>query len=206
MKSQPIGTPNSKAFPLTAAEDKPVLTTPAIKETGTDAREKNSKIDATTQRSAAAASGGYVEQAQDTGNGFRKTDIPQRPPSKAPPDPPSSSLLKSLALVGLLGGFGFWAFLWRIPVVYIGQGVVVVPQEAVALQSRSSGQVIAMNTKIGDKVKKGQVVAELDLAQLRQQIRQVENNTKSLSLKERSLWLHKTRELLTRFGKSKNSA
>ena len=145
-----------------------ISTSPLVKPTQTDISEKDGKIDT---------------KIQDNGNGFRKTEPQLQAPLEKKSPPPRnkrSFYLKSLALISLLGGLGFWAFFWRLPIKYVGQGVIVVPLKAVALDSRSAGQVMNVYVKVGDNVKKGQVVAKLDLPQLRQQIQQVENNTKQL--------------------------
>ena len=139
-----------------------------VEMTQADTKEKSGRIDAETK---------------EAGNGFRKTET-QRKSLKdllLTPSKDISFTLKSLSLAGLLSGFGYWACFCSLPVVYQGQGVIIVPQEAIALQSRSSGQVIDVNIKVGDLVKKGQLVARLDLPQLHQQIRQVENNIQELS-------------------------
>jgi HlyD family secretion protein len=145
-------------------EDQHISTSPPVKAIQTDVGEKDGRADTKTK---------------DTENGFRKTETLRRTPPNNLPDPPPKNIpfnLKSLALLVLLGGLGLWAFVWRIPVKYVGQGVIVVPLRAVQLDSRSAGQVIDVYVKVGDKVKQGQVVAKLDLPQLRQQIQQVENN------------------------------
>lgn len=147
-------------------KEKHILTSPLVKATQTDISEKDGKVDT----------------KKDKGNGFRKPDTqPKTPPDKQPAPPRNISFyLKGLALIGLLGGLGFWAFFWRLPVKYVGQGVIVVPMKAVALDSRSAGQIIETYVKVGDKVKQSQVVAKLDLPQLRQQIQQTDNNIRDL--------------------------
>ena len=145
-------------------EEKHISTSPPVKAIQPDVGKKDGRADTKTK---------------DTKNSFRKTETLLQTPPKNLPDPPPKNIpfnLKSLALLVLLGGLGLWAFLWRIPVKYVGQGVIVVPLSAVQLDSRSAGQVIDVYVKVGDKVKPGQVVAKLDLPQLRQQIQQVESN------------------------------
>ncbi|MDF5723134.1 MAG: NHLP bacteriocin system secretion protein [Rhizonema sp. PD37] len=149
-------------------KEQDISTSPLVKETQSDISEKDGKIDTKTQ---------------DNGNGFRKTEPQPRTPLEKESGPPRNKIsfyLKILSLISLLGGLGFWAFFWRLPIKYVGQGVIVVPLKAVALSSRSAGQIMNVYVKVGDKVKQGQLVAKLDLPQLDQQIQQVENNIKEL--------------------------
>ncbi|MDF5727766.1 MAG: NHLP bacteriocin system secretion protein [Rhizonema sp. PD38] len=144
-----------------------------VKQTQIDIDEQDSKVDTKTQ---------------DKGNDFRKTETHRLTPLEKKSSSPRNQIpfyLKSLALISLLGGLGLWAFFCRLSVKYAGQGVIVVPLKAVALNSRSSGQVMNMYVKVGDQVKRGQILAQLDLIQLRQQIQQVENNFKDLDFQRK---------------------
>jgi HlyD family secretion protein len=78
--------------------------------------------------------------------------------------------LPLLCLGGLVGGILVWAFLGRIPVPASGQGVLVRPGRIVSFQATSSGQLVALAVREGDRVEKGMVVGRLDQASLRQQL------------------------------------
>lgn len=72
-----------------------------------------------------------------------------------------------LAAIGSLIGVAIvWSVFGRIPITIAGQGVLVFPSKVVAVQSPSSGQILAMNIRPGDTVKKGQVLATIDQSEL----------------------------------------
>jgi HlyD family secretion protein len=80
-----------------------------------------------------------------------------------------------LPLVGLgsiVGVALIWSIYGRIPITVEGQGVLIYPSNVVPLQSKSAGQLIALNIKVGDVIKKGQVLATIDQAELRKQLQQ----------------------------------
>jgi HlyD family secretion protein len=80
-----------------------------------------------------------------------------------------------LPLLGLgsLVGIGIaWSIYGRIPITVEGRGVLIYPRKVVPLQSTNSGQLLALNIKVGDVIKKGQVLAIIDQAELRKQLQQ----------------------------------
>lgn len=73
--------------------------------------------------------------------------------------------LGSLVVVALM-----WSIFGRIPITVAGRGVLIYPREVVPLQSKSSGQLLALNVNVGDVVKKGDVLATVDQVDLRKQL------------------------------------
>ncbi|MBH8563493.1 NHLP bacteriocin system secretion protein [Nostoc sp. CENA67] len=82
------------------------------------------------------------------------------------------SWLPLVALGSLVGVAVIWSIYGRIPITVEGQGVLIYPSKVLPLQSKSAGQILALNVKVGDVVKKGQVLAAIDQAELRKQLQQ----------------------------------
>ena len=79
----------------------------------------------------------------------------------------------SLLSVGMIVvGPAFWSVYGRIPITVEGKGVLIHPRQVVPLQSTSAGQVLTIDIKVGDEVRKGQVLATLDQTELRKQLQQ----------------------------------
>lgn len=73
--------------------------------------------------------------------------------------------LGSLVVVALI-----WSVYGRIPITIEGRGALIYPRKVVSFQATSSGQLVALNVKAGDAVKKGDVLATVDSADLRKQL------------------------------------
>lgn len=78
-----------------------------------------------------------------------------------------------------LGAIGFlvtvaavWSVVGRIPLNVAGQGVLVQPRRIVQFQAPSAGGLLNLNIKVGDTVKRGQVIAIIDQSALKQQLEQ----------------------------------
>lgn len=82
------------------------------------------------------------------------------------------SWLPLVALGSIVGVAVIWSIYGRIPITVEGQGVLIYPSNVVPLQSKSAGQLMALNVKVGDVIKKGQVLATIDQAELRKQLQQ----------------------------------
>ncbi len=82
------------------------------------------------------------------------------------------SWLPLTALGSIVGVAFIWSIYGRIPITVEGQGVLVYPSNVVQLQSKSAGQLMSLNIKVGDIVKKGQILATIDQAELRKQLQQ----------------------------------
>lgn len=63
-----------------------------------------------------------------------------------------------------------WSIFGRIPITIEGRGVLIYPSKVVPLQSKSSGQLLALNVNVGDVVKKGDVLATVDQVDLLKQL------------------------------------
>ncbi|MBD2489588.1 NHLP bacteriocin system secretion protein [Aulosira sp. FACHB-615] len=82
------------------------------------------------------------------------------------------SWLPLIALSSLVGVAIVWSIYGRIPITIEGRGVLIYPRKVVPLQSKNSGQLTNVNFKVGDSIKKGQVLAIIDQSDLRQQLEQ----------------------------------
>ena len=78
-----------------------------------------------------------------------------------------------LTLAAICGGVVMWSVVGRIPVRVDGIGVLVNPGNVKALQSPASGQVTAVDVRIGQHVIKGDVIAHLDQPELRKELEQL---------------------------------
>ncbi|MDJ0593359.1 MAG: NHLP bacteriocin system secretion protein [Pleurocapsa sp. MO_226.B13] len=77
----------------------------------------------------------------------------------------------SLATLGVLGASALtWSIFGRIPVTVEGAGVLVYPSTVVPVQTKSSGQLIDLRVKNGDRVEKGDVIATFDSSDRREQL------------------------------------
>jgi HlyD family secretion protein len=81
------------------------------------------------------------------------------------------SWLPLTALGALVVAAAIWSVLGRIPVTVEGRGVLIYPRTVVPLQSRSAGQLLTLHVKVGDVVKKGDVLATVDQVELRKQLK-----------------------------------
>lgn len=78
-----------------------------------------------------------------------------------------------LGTVGLLVAVaGTWSVVGRIPVSVNGQGVLIQPRRVVQFQAPSNGQLMKLNIKPGDVIKKGQEIGIIDKYDIQQQLQQ----------------------------------
>lgn len=92
-----------------------------------------------------------------------------------------------LAAMGSLIGLGLaWSVFGRIPITVEGQGVIVFPSQVVAFQTPSSGQILAINVRPGDKVRKGQVLATIDQTELQKKLDLARNQLAQLLEQDRN--------------------
>ncbi|MFS0519412.1 NHLP bacteriocin system secretion protein [Nostoc sp. UIC 10607] len=97
------------------------------------------------------------------------------------------SWLLLVALGSILGVAVIWSIYGRIPITVEGQGVLIYPSNVVPLQSKSAGQLMALNIKVGDVIKKGQVLATIDQAELRKQLQQQQAKLTQLDLQDQAV-------------------
>ena len=78
-----------------------------------------------------------------------------------------------LGTVGLLVAVaGTWSVVGRIPVSVNGQGVLIQPRRVVQFQAPSNGQLMKLNIKPGDVIKKGEEIGIIDKYDIQQQLEQ----------------------------------
>ncbi|BAU12367.1 secretion protein HlyD family protein [Leptolyngbya sp. NIES-3755] len=87
----------------------------------------------------------------------------------------------SLIAIGLA-----WSVFGRIPITVAGQGVIVFPSKVTAFQSPSSGQIAAINIRVGDMVKKGQVIATIDQTELQEKLQLARSKMAQLQEQDRT--------------------
>jgi HlyD family secretion protein len=90
----------------------------------------------------------------------------------------------SFVIIGIV-----WSIYGRIPITIEGKGVLIFPRKVVPLESKSSGQLVALNLKVGDVVKKGQVIGTLDQEQLRKQLQQQQAKLAELTTQNQAVSL-----------------
>lgn len=96
------------------------------------------------------------------------------------------SWLPLVGLGSLVGVAIVWSIYGRIPITVEGRGVLIFPREVVPLQSKSSGQLLALNVKAGDIVKKGDVLATVNQNELRKQLQLARAKLAQLHLQDRN--------------------
>ena len=84
----------------------------------------------------------------------------------------------SLAGMGAL--FGAWLLFWPVPTEVEGRGVLIYPDNAGILNARAAGQVLSINTEVGEGVRKGQVLMTLYLPVLERKLDQQKGNLRQL--------------------------
>lgn len=75
--------------------------------------------------------------------------------------------LGSLVVAGVI-----WSVVGRIPITVTGQGVLIYPGKVTPVQSIAAGRLVTMNVKVGDAVKKGQILGTVDQIELQNQLQQ----------------------------------
>lgn len=89
--------------------------------------------------------------------------------------------LGSLVVAGVT-----WSIVGRIPITATGQGVLVYPSTVTDFQASSSGQLLETKVKAGDSVKKGDVLAKIDQAELQKQLQQERNKLADLEAQDQA--------------------
>ncbi len=92
-----------------------------------------------------------------------------------------------MLIIGLI-----WSILGRIPVNVTSQGLLLNPGDVRELQSSSSGQIVTLNIKPGDFVKKGDVIATMDVPELKQRLQHQQERLLDLQIQDKE-----TQELRT---------
>lgn len=76
------------------------------------------------------------------------------------------------AIGALVATATVWSVVGRIPLNVTGQGVLIQPRQVVQFQAPSAGGLSKLKIKVGDSVKRGQVIATIDQSALKQQLEQ----------------------------------
>lgn len=76
--------------------------------------------------------------------------------------------------------FSAWLLFWPVPTQFEGKGVLIYPDNAGVLNARSAGQVLDVDVRVGDRVKKQQVLMTLYLPELERELEQEKGNLKQL--------------------------
>lgn len=79
-----------------------------------------------------------------------------------------------------------WSVWGRIPMTVAGQGVIVYPSKVVAVQSASAGRILTVNVRVGDQVKKGQVIATIDQTELQKNLQLAHSKLAQLQDQDRN--------------------
>ncbi len=112
-----------------------------------------------------------------------QSSAPASLPSR--PVPPPAAGLSDHAQVGLglaavSGVLGLWALFWPVPTEVSGTGVLIYPDNAGILDARAGGQVREIRVKVGERVRRGQVLMTLYLPVLERQLEQQRGNLRQL--------------------------
>ena len=83
-------------------------------------------------------------------------------------------------LAGMGGLFSAWLLFWPVPTQVEGKGVLIYPDNAGVLNARSAGQVLDVDVRVGDRVKKQQVLMTLYLPELEHELEQEKGNLNQL--------------------------
>jgi NHLM bacteriocin system secretion protein len=96
-------------------------------------------------------------------------------------------VLRTLPLWVLVVAVTIWAFTGKIPIEVEGKTILVSPRSNISIQSRSSGQVVQVNTRSGETVQVGQVLAILDLPELNDKLASLQRKLKELQSQKQDL-------------------
>jgi HlyD family secretion protein len=91
-----------------------------------------------------------------------------------------------LTLAAVCAASVTWAVVGRIPVTVDGYGVLVNPGNVKGMQSPASGQITSVEARVGQHIKRADVIARLDQPELRKELEQLR------AKREDSLAFHKT--------------
>ena len=91
---------------------------------------------------------------------------------------PRQQLGAALALMG--GAVAAWAAFWLVPTEVVGKGVLLLPENAGLLDARAAGQVRRLPIRVGERVRRGQVLVELYLPVLEKELEQQRANLREL--------------------------
>jgi HlyD family secretion protein len=94
--------------------------------------------------------------------------------------------LSLIALGSLVIAGATWSVLGRIPITVTGRGVFAYPSKVTIVQAQSSGRISALMVKMGDSVKKGQVLAMIDQSELESQLKLAQEKLVQLKVQDQT--------------------
>ena len=100
-----------------------------------------------------------------------------------------------MALGSLVVAGGAWSWFGSIPIIVTGKGVLVYPSKVIAVQASNPGRILELNVQVGDKVKKGQVLATLDRTELEKQLQLSRDKLSQLRIQDETAKLAQTQRL-----------
>jgi HlyD family secretion protein len=100
-----------------------------------------------------------------------------------------------VCLAGMGALVALWALVWPVPTEVVGHGVLIYPDTAGVLNARSGGQVRTLSVRVGDPVRRGQVLMRLYLPVLERQLAQQRGNLAQLERHDRELSARDQRRL-----------
>src|SRR5688500_8145653 len=95
---------------------------------------------------------------------------------------PQSWLLLLTLGVGL-ALVAVWSVVGRIPVTAGGTAILVRPKQVVAFQASTAGQIASLRAAVGDEVRRGDLLARLDLPELEQELEQERTKLSNFDLR-----------------------
>jgi HlyD family secretion protein len=106
------------------------------------------------------------------------------------------SWIPLVSLGGLLSAAIIWGICGRIPVMVEGRGIIIHPSKVVSLQSKGAGQLLDLKIKVGDTIKKGQIIAKIDQTELKKQLQQQQLKLSELQAQDRAVGLLQGRGII----------
>jgi HlyD family secretion protein len=94
--------------------------------------------------------------------------------------------LAVLALGAIVTSGTIWSIFGKIPITVSGQGILVYPSQITAVQSPGTGRISKIQVKVGDQVKKGDLIAILEQSETRQQLDLARNKRAQLQNQDES--------------------
>lgn len=87
---------------------------------------------------------------------------------------PEGQVLLAQGGVGLLAAA--WVLFWPVPTEVVGRGVVIVPDGARVVDARAEGQILEIPVRVGEPVRRGQLLFRIYLPVLEQTLRRQERD------------------------------
>jgi HlyD family secretion protein len=92
-------------------------------------------------------------------------------------------LLVALFTIGVLGIA--WCIWGQLPTTVSGQGMIIHPRKIVEIQSQAAGKLATLNVRVGDKLKKGDILGVIDQSAIRTQLQEDRSRLAVLEAEDR---------------------